>query len=33
MSKRQRPKVDDYADEGYLFGVLHFPIYDRAIRG
>src|SRR5581483_5206148 len=25
MSKRQRPKVDDYADEGYLFGVLHFP--------
>jgi magnesium transporter len=32
MSKRQRPKVDDYADEGYLFGVLHFPIYDRAIQ-
>jgi magnesium transporter len=32
MSKRQRPKVDDYADEGYLFGVLHFPIYDRASR-
>jgi magnesium transporter len=32
MSKRQRPKVDDYAEEGYLFGVLHFPVYDRAIQ-
>src|SRR5579884_3503999 len=32
MSRRQRPKVDDYADEGYLFGVLHFPVYDRAIQ-
>ena len=32
MSKRQRPKVDDYADEGYLFVVLHFPVYDRAIQ-
>ena len=32
MSKRQRPKIDDYADEGYLFGVLHFPIYDRSIQ-
>ncbi len=32
MSKRQRPKVDDYADEGYLFCVLHFPVYDRAIQ-
>src|SRR6478609_39209 len=32
MSKRQRPKVDDYADEGYLFGALHFPVYDRAIQ-
>src|SRR5579885_3326216 len=32
MSKRQRPKVDDYADEGYLFGVLHFPVYDRVIQ-
>jgi magnesium transporter len=32
MSKRQRPKVDEYADEGYLFGVLHFPVYDRAIQ-
>jgi magnesium transporter len=32
MSKRQRPKVDDYADEGYLFVVLHFPVYDRAVQ-
>ncbi len=32
MSRRQRPKVDDYADEGYLFAVLHFPVYDRAIQ-
>ncbi len=32
LSKRQRPKVDDYAEEGYLFGVLHFPVYDRAVQ-
>ncbi|HEX4677699.1 MAG TPA: magnesium transporter CorA family protein, partial [Gaiellaceae bacterium] len=32
MSKRQRAKVDDYTDEGYLFAVLHFPVYDRAIQ-
>jgi magnesium transporter len=32
MSKRQRPKVDDYADEGYLFAVLHFPVYDPAVQ-
>jgi magnesium transporter len=31
LSKRQRPKVDDYPDEQYLFGVLHFPVYDKAI--
>ena len=31
LSKRQRPKVDDYADEGYLFAVLHFPTWDPAI--
>src|SRR5215218_7234005 len=30
LSKRQRPKIDDYAEEGYLFGVLHFPVYDKA---
>jgi magnesium transporter len=32
LSKRQRPKVDEYADEGYLFGVLHFPVYDRIVQ-
>ena len=32
LSKRQRPKVDDYADDGYLFVVLHFPFYDRAVQ-
>ncbi len=32
LSKRQRPKVDDYADEGYLFAVLHFPVYDKAVQ-
>jgi magnesium transporter len=32
MSKRQRPKVDDYADEGYLFSVLHFPRFDSTIQ-
>jgi len=32
LSKRQRPKVDEYADEGYLFAVLHFPVYDKAIQ-
>jgi magnesium transporter len=32
LSRRQRPKVDDYADEGYLFGVLHFPVYDKSVQ-
>ncbi len=32
LSRRQRPKIDDYADDGYLFGVLHFPVYDKAIQ-
>ncbi len=30
LSKRQRPKVDDYPD--YLFVVLHFPVYDKAVQ-
>jgi magnesium transporter len=30
LSKRQRPKVDDYPD--YLFAVLHFPWYDSAVQ-
>jgi magnesium transporter len=32
VSKRQRPKVDDYDEDGYLFGVLHFPTYDKTIQ-
>lgn len=32
LSKRQRPKVDDYEEDGYLFAVLHFPVYDKAIQ-
>jgi magnesium transporter len=32
MSKRQRPKVDEYADEGYLFGIFHFPVFDKAVQ-
>src|SRR6266480_5925446 len=32
MSRRQRPKIDEYADEGYLFVVLHFPVYDKAVQ-
>jgi magnesium transporter len=30
LSKRQRPKIDDYP--GYLFGVLHFPVYDKTVQ-
>jgi magnesium transporter len=30
LSKRQRPKIDEYPD--YLFVVLHFPVYDKAIQ-
>jgi magnesium transporter len=30
LSKRQRPKIDDYPE--YLFGVLHFPVYDKSIQ-
>jgi magnesium transporter len=30
LSKRQRPKIDEYPE--YLFGVLHFPVYDKAIQ-
>jgi len=31
VSKRQRPKVDDYEDDGYLFAVLHFPVYNASV--
>ena len=30
LSKRQRPKIDEYPE--YLFGVLHFPAYDKTIQ-
>jgi len=29
VSRNQRPKVDEY--DGYLFVVLHFPAFDRAV--
>jgi magnesium transporter len=32
VSKRQRPKVDAYEDDGYLFAVLHFPVFDKSIQ-
>jgi magnesium transporter len=32
VSKRQRPKVDDYEDDRYLFAVLHFPVFDKAVQ-
>ena len=30
LSKRQRPKVDEYDD--YRFVVLHFPVYDKSVQ-
>src|SRR5918998_4237297 len=30
LSKRQRPKIDEYPD--YLFVVLHFPAYDKHVQ-
>jgi magnesium transporter len=30
LSKRQRPKIDEYPD--YLFIVLHFPAYDKSVQ-
>jgi magnesium transporter len=32
LSRRQRPKIDEYPDDGYLFVVLHFPVYDKRIQ-
>ena len=29
-SRNQRPKVDEY--DGYLFVVLHFPVYDKRVN-
>jgi len=30
LSKRQRPKIDEYAE--YLFLVLHFPVFDKQVQ-
>jgi magnesium transporter len=30
LSKRQRPKIDEYPE--YLFAVLHFPVYDKVVQ-
>jgi magnesium transporter len=30
LSKRQRPKIDEYPE--YLFVVLHFPFYDKTVQ-
>ena len=30
LSKRQRPKIDEYPE--YLFVVLHFPFYDKSVQ-
>lgn len=30
LSRRQRPKIDEYAE--YLFVVLHFPFYDKTVQ-
>src|SRR5687767_9363092 len=30
LSKRQRPKIDEY--ESYVFIVLHFPFYDKSVQ-
>ena len=30
LSRNQRPKIDEYPD--YLFIVLHFPVFDRAVK-
>ena len=32
LSKRQRPKIDEYPEERYLFAVLHFPVYDAKVQ-
>lgn len=32
LSRIQRPKIDDYEEQGYLFMVLHFPIFNESTR-
>jgi magnesium transporter len=32
LSKVQRPKIDDYPEDGHLFVVLHFPRFNKQTR-
>lgn len=32
LSRIQRPKIDEYEDEGYLFLVFHFPVFHKEAR-
>ena len=32
LSRIQRPKIDEYEDEGYLFMVFHFPVFNPRAR-
>ncbi|GAB4195350.1 MAG: magnesium/cobalt transporter CorA [Roseiflexaceae bacterium] len=32
LSRIQRPKIDDNPEQGYLFLVLHFPVFNKATR-
>jgi len=32
VSKRQRPKIDAYEEDGYLFAVLHYPVFDQTVQ-
>jgi magnesium transporter len=32
LSHLQRPKIDDSPEEGYVFLVLHFPVFDKTDR-
>jgi magnesium transporter len=32
LSRVQRPKLDDYTEDGYLFLVLHFPLFNKQTR-
>ena len=32
LSRIQRPKIDEYKDKGYLFLVLHFPVFSKEAR-
>ena len=32
LSRIQRPKIDEYEDEGYLFLVFHFPVFNKEAR-